>query len=206
MLITTIGIMASASCKKESDSSPNPSGTNDPVVTALTEEEKNDLLFMREEEKLARDVYLYASNLYGQNIFNNISSSEQRHMDEILTLLEKYDIADPASPDAGAFNNAGLQDLYDSLTNKCDQSILEAYIVGATIEDLDIRDLEDCMNRTTKPDLLDVFGKLQCASRNHMRSFYSKLEGEGGSYEAQFITPQELTDILNGSHEKCGMQ
>ena len=66
---------------------------NEDVV--LTNEEKSDLLFLREEEKLAKDVYTYSFNKYGQNIFANISSSEQSHMNSVLTLLKKYNLSDP---------------------------------------------------------------------------------------------------------------
>jgi len=36
----------------------------------LTENETNDLKFVREEEKLARDVYMYAYIKYQNTIFN----------------------------------------------------------------------------------------------------------------------------------------
>lgn len=61
-------------------------------------EEKNGLLLMREEEKLAHDVYLKFEEKYGRNIFRNIGAAESRHMQAVLVLLDRYDIADPVSP------------------------------------------------------------------------------------------------------------
>ncbi|MDP2030099.1 MAG: DUF2202 domain-containing protein [Thiobacillus sp.] len=51
---------------------------------------KTDLLFMREEEKLARDVYLTLYETWGLAVFSNIASSEQSHMDALLKLLRTY--------------------------------------------------------------------------------------------------------------------
>ena len=53
----------------------------------MTQAEKDGLILMREEEKLARDVYLHSFDLYGVQIFSNISNAEQTHMDRILDLL-----------------------------------------------------------------------------------------------------------------------
>jgi hypothetical protein len=170
----------------------------------LTSNEEEDLLRLREEEKLARDVYLYAYDQYGLAISNNISQSEQMHMDKVLSLLNKYGLEDPALPNRGEFNDQTLQTLYDDLTAQVDISELEALKVGATIEDLDIKDIEDFKSRTDKNDILDVYDKLECGSRNHMRGYYSELLTRGYTYEAQFITDNELSDIINSDRERCG--
>ncbi len=170
----------------------------------LTQQEKDMLIQMREEEKLARDVYDYLytkyNNLY---IFDNISNSEQMHMDEILTLLNKYNIPDPALPNPGEFSDQAIQDLYDQLTAAGDVSEIAALKVGATIEDLDIYDLEELSTQTNNQDILDVFAKLTCGSRNHMRGFYNQITGQGETYTPQFISQTEYDDIVNSPHERC---
>ena len=178
--------------------------SDDTSTEPLTQVEENDLLTLREEEKLARDVYLYAYDKYGLDISNNISQSEQKHMDKILSLLNKYGIEDPALPNRGDFNNQTLQSLYNTLTAQVDLSELEALKVGATIEDLDIFDIEDFESRTDKSDILDTYNKLKCGSRNHMRSYYSQLVLQGFTYEAQFLSASELSDIITSSNEQCG--
>ena len=177
---------------------------DDSTTETLTNTEKEDLLRLREEEKLARDVYLYAYDIYGLSISNNISQSEQMHMDKILSLLNKYGLDDPALPARGAFNNQTLQSLYDQLTAQVDISELEALKVGATIEDLDIYDIEEFESHTNKNDILDAYSKLKCGSRNHMRAYYADLISRGYTYEAQFITATELSDIVNSDRERCG--
>ncbi len=172
-------------------------------IIPLSQEEINDLLFSREEEKLARDVYLYSYDKYGDAIFGNISQSEQRHMDQILTLLNTYQLTDPASPDRGVFSNQVLQDLYTALVAQSDISLVEALTVGAIIEDLDIKDLQDLESRTTHSDILTTYDKLKCGSRNHMRNFNTQLVANGVDYLPQYITLAEFTDIISSSNEQC---
>jgi hypothetical protein len=94
-------------------------------------------LIMREEEKLAYDVYTALSKKWGLTVFNNISSSELTHTTAVLTLLNKYNIADPVGNNAvGIFGNSTLQALYNQLVVQGSISLTEAVKVGATIEDL----------------------------------------------------------------------
>ncbi len=65
------------------------------TTAILSQEEIDDLVYLREEEKLARDVYLHLYNTWGQWIFENIAASEQQHMDAVKTLLDRYGIHDP---------------------------------------------------------------------------------------------------------------
>ena len=173
------------------------SGTGEVVV--------EDLVFLREEEKLARDVYITLYAEHGLAIFDNISESEQRHMDAVLRLLEARDIPDPVLDDAvGVFQNEVLAGLYTDLVDLGMESALGALTVGATIEDLDLHDLMEMAERTTAGDVLRVYESLTCGSRNHMRAFYGQLVAMGGTYEAQYITAAELEEILAGDHERCG--
>jgi len=194
-ILLTIGLFMS-SCSDDD---------NETIQTEkLSQTEIDDLKVIREEEKLARDVYAYSFDVYGQNIFNNISGSEQKHMDAVLVLLNKYGIEDPVLPNRGEFKNQTLQDLYNDLTAKSDISLLEALKVGATIEDLDINDLDDFESRTDKADILNTYSKLKCGSRNHMRSYYSQILTNGATYTAQFLTASELAAIIASSNEQCG--
>lgn len=174
-----------------------------PEVT-LSEIELDGLAFMREEEKLARDVYLELFSQYDIQIFNNISRSEQTHMDLVLEILNKYGVEDPALSEEGSFVNIDLQKLYDDLVAQGSDSQEAALIVGATIEDLDIRDLEAFMAELENPDLVQLYDLLLCGSRNHLRAFTDQLAVLGATYEPQFITQEAYDAILAGDHEKCG--
>ena len=170
----------------------------------LTQEVKDDLSFLLEEEKLARDVYLYAYDLYAINIFNNISQSEQKHMDAAQVILEKYDIPVNVSEERGVFINAAIQDLYDEYTAKVDLSLVDALTIGATIEDLDIKDLNLFKTRAEHSDIINMYNLLACGSGNHLRAFYSQLSSNGATYEPQFLTQEVFDEVLNTEHQSCG--
>ena len=89
-------------------------GRGEKPATTLTETEAATLTFMREEEKLARDVYLMLADLWGNQIFSNIAASEQKHMDAPKSMLDKYNLPDPVLEE-GEFADPELQHLYDRL-------------------------------------------------------------------------------------------
>ncbi len=171
-------------------------------VEELTEAETEDLLFMREEEKLARDVYQTLGEQWQLPIFFNIAQSEQTHTEAIRDLLLKYDLKDPVTDDTiGAFTNSDLQALYTDLVVQGSASVEAALRVGALIEDLDINDLEDAMERTDNADIALVYENLQRGSRNHLRSFTSQLERYGETYEPTYIDDASYTDIVSSDRE-----
>jgi hypothetical protein len=140
---------------------------------------------MRAEEKLARDVYLAMHEKYKEynaQIFANIAVSEQRHMDAVLDLLNKYKIDDPvAGMAAGKFGDLTIgedtlfQDLYDGLIAD-GEDFIGALEAGVEIENLDIEDLiallEDVQNI---PDIKNVYENLLDGSHNHLDAFNSQL-------------------------------
>ncbi|MCB0493135.1 MAG: DUF2202 domain-containing protein [Cyclobacteriaceae bacterium] len=175
---------------------------SDLPMEALSSEEQSSLLFMREEEKLAKDVYITLYDKWGVNIFSNISKSEQTHMDAVLLLLTKYALTDPVGTNAiGVFSNTELQHLYNELVTQGEMGLLEAYQVGATIEDLDIFDLANALDNNDNQDIKLVYEMLSKGSRNHLRSFYGNILNVGGSYTPQYITQAEFDAIINSPKE-----
>ncbi len=174
------------------------------VVTAavLSDQEAADLQYMREEEKLAHDVYVYLYGQWGLPVFNNIASSESTHTTSVLSLLTRYGIADPAAGLAeGQFQNADLQALYDSLTEQGSLSLAEALKVGAAIEEIDIRDLQDTLAHTSQADVQWMYENLLSGSSNHLRAFVGTLQQQiGETYQPQYLTAEEYEAILAGSN------
>lgn len=169
---------------------------------AINIEERNGLVLMREEEKMAHDVYSFLYDKWNIMIFNNIASSEQTHTNAVLELLDKYDIDDPASgKNIGVYNDTSLQRMYNQLLINGNYSLLSALTVGATIEDLDIYDLEKLILKVDNQDIAFVYNNLLKASRNHMRAFYSQIVNNGGTYRAKYISQQQLEDIVNSPKE-----
>jgi hypothetical protein len=149
----------------------------------LTETEKDWLTYMREEEKLARDVYFVLYDKWQLRIFDNISRSEQTHMDAIKALLVRHGVPDPAESNGpGEFTNQDLQDLYDALIIQGSASLVEALKVGVFIEETDIADLNKAIASTRRKDITNVYSNLLQGSLNHLKAFVSSLANYGVTY------------------------
>lgn len=164
--------------------------------------EINGLILMREEEKLARDVYLVLYDKWNLKIFYNIANSEQTHTDSIKFLLDRYEIKDPVViDDIGVFTSDELSNLYGDLIEKGSQSLLDALIVGATVEDLDINDLDNLLN-TDNEDIKITYKNLQKGSRNHLRAYVRQIIRNGGSYSPVYISQENYESIISSSQER----
>jgi hypothetical protein len=170
----------------------------------LSEAETASLLLMREEEKLARDVYLTLGKTYDLDVFVNIPRAEQRHMDRVGDLLAKYEIADPiGDATVGQFTNPKLQALYNDLVARGQTSVTAALQVGATIEDLDLFDLQQALAHVVdNADIQQVYANLAKGSRNHMRAFTAQLAAHDATYEAQHITAADYAAIVASDWER----
>ncbi|MDR9502436.1 MAG: DUF2202 domain-containing protein [Desulfurivibrionaceae bacterium] len=188
--------------------------------------EEAHLIFMREEEKLARDVYLTLADLYPEEkVFANIAESEQTHTDTIFFTLEYYRIDDP-NPDTnnlpgsiGVFTGeeygAYFTDTFEYLVGWGAESLLQGLYVGAFIEELDVLDIVGCPHEIVDADndigvgecgleytdearLQTMYTNLLEASKNHLRAYVKNIERiiGEGEYEAQMLSQEEVDEIL----------
>jgi hypothetical protein len=185
--------------------------------------EQIHLEFMREEEKLARDVYIELSAMYPEHpIFGNIDDSEQQHADAVKAVIEKYGLEDPNTNDnVGVYTGADFgwyfTEKFQLLMEKASMSELDALYVGAFIEELDMMDINQCpqvivetdngINDVTEcgriytdnEDVDQLYAALLEGSDSHLESYVKNIEkyiGEG-NYQAQ-VLPQEQVDELLG--------
>lgn len=142
---------------------------------SLTPSEIEGILFMREEEKLAHDVYeqLYAD--FGHKIFLNIMTSEQNHMDAMLRLITYYELDDSATGIPGQFNDEVLQVLYDDLMAGV-TDLVSALEAGVTIEETDITDISGLIEETDVKNIVQVYSHLLSGSENHLKAFNKVLD------------------------------
>jgi len=171
------------------------------TTKSLNEVEQEDLLFMREEEKLARDVYLFAFSQWGDVVFENIAESEQEHTEMILALLEKYNLEDPALENEGEFTNHELQELYNDLIAEVQNSEIDALYVGALIEEKDMIDILDAIDRTDNRDIKTVYQNLLDGSKLHLQAFVDVLESKGIEYEPRLIDEDLYEEIIDESDD-----
>jgi hypothetical protein len=165
----------------------------------LTREEVEGILFMREEEKLARDVYLYLYEVFPLRPFLNISKSEQAHMDAIKYLIDTYELEDPVGENQeGIFQNQELQELYNELIKTGSESREEALKVGALIEEIDIIDLRNELEETAKNgDVIRVFKNLCKASERHLKAFVRVLGRYDVDYQPVRLEQEAFDRILS---------
>lgn len=169
--------------------------------SSLSPSDVAGLAHMREEEKLAHDVYSVLADKWGVKVFSNISSAEVTHTNAVKALLDRYGLADPAAGKAvGEFTDPQIQALYDDLVAQGSRSVVDALTVGATIEDLDIADLQ--ARATSAQDVQLVYDNLEKGSRNHLRAFVKQLERNNATYTPTHISPAEYEAIVNSGVER----
>lgn len=148
-------------------------------AASITDQEKADLAFSREEERLARDLYQLFANKYDQaRPFSNIVRAEQQHFTMTGVLLQRYGLTDPAAgKPAGTYASAELQKLYDGWLAQGNKSLAEAYKVGVALEKRDIADLKELVDRTKAADIKQVYTNLKNASERHLWAFTGATQG-----------------------------
>ena len=220
-LVTAI-IILSSGCHKDDDTTPlvilnvNSNGysnvnteylgrqINSLPMEVLSPDETQSILFMREEEKLARDINVLFYQKWGQQIFDNISVAEQTHMVALLLLINKYNLSDPVGTNPpGIFTNDALQTFYTYFETQGNISVIDALKIGAAIEEIDIRDFNLLLadNDINNTDILLVYTNLVKASRNHLRSFVKVLNSLGVTYSPAYLSPDVYTSIINSPME-----
>lgn len=167
----------------------------------LGEEEVAGLLEMREEEKLARDVYIYFYETYEYFVFNNISKSEDAHSRAVLYLIDGFGLADPAIEGVGEFSADLFKTLYADLSAQGSFSLADALKVGAFIEEYDIADLERLLQETTNEAILRVYGNLLRGSQFHLKAYTAALGRLGETYTPTIISQEEYDGIINASDD-----
>lgn len=167
----------------------------------LTDSELASLLKMKEEEKLARDVYSALYMKWGSQIFSNISAAESNHLNTIILLLTNYGAIGTSLGEVGIFTDSEVQSLYNKLVANANTSIEEAFKTGALIEEMDIKDLTLSLSGTTNENVIMVFDNLLKGSRNHLRAFNGQLTTLGIVYSPVFISQTDYDMIVNASME-----
>ncbi|MCU7797726.1 MAG: DUF2202 domain-containing protein [Candidatus Thiodiazotropha sp. (ex Myrtea spinifera)] len=230
LLLASLAVMQSSHARQSGKPSATERGGGGETTLPTTELENGSLdfnetthmVFMREEEKLARDVYTKLGTLYPDSVvFGKIDDSEQKHTDAVKNLLLGYGIADPNTNDnVGMFTGMEygeyFTEKYGYLVNLASASELDAFYVGAFIEELDMMDIVQCpkvileqdngiddvsdcgLGYTDQKDIRNVYESLLDGSKNHLRAYVRAIEsliGKGG-YSAQVLTQEQVDEIM----------
>jgi len=169
-----------------------------PVYAASNSDDlERGLQLMREEEKLAHDVYLALYEKWQVPVFTNIANAESRHYDAVGYLLETYGVEDTAYEKEGKFKNEDMANLYTELVEKGSSSLESAFEVGALIEELDIQDLQEQLGAGNDDLVTTVFGNLERASEMHLRAFTNQLAMRGIDYTPQILDKASFLAITD---------
>lgn len=168
----------------------------------LSQSEREGILLMREEEKLAHDLYVALYEVWNIPIFANIAQSEASHMEWVELLITRYALEEPGSEAPGEFGNTQLKQLYEELLEAGKLSLASAFEVGATVEDLDIFDLERLLQESDNKDIRIVYQNLNKGSRNHLRSFNAQLHQIGKRYIPKHIDQHLFRAIIESENER----
>ncbi len=182
--------------KRTSSSTDSYTTGNYSFSDGLTDEEKSGLLEMREEEKLAQDVYLFFYDKYNYRVFQNIAKAEAAHTKSVLWLINGYGLEDPAVEGLGNFTNQDFTDLYKQLTEQGSASLEDALKVGAFIEEYDINDLMNLIEDTESDNIARVYGNLLKGSKAHIKAFTNILKAKGIIYSPTILSEEVYNDIL----------
>jgi hypothetical protein len=200
-LVLPVIVLAACSGGQEDNAALPPSGAPRPAAaagaTSLSTAERAGLVYMREEEKLAHDVYLLSSGRWGTQIFANITASESNHMAAMKTLLDRYSIPDPAAGrPPGSFEDATLQSLFDTLAGRSRTSLVEALVVGAEIEEIDLIDIEKRKAEADNADIVSTYANLIEGSKNHLRAFVRALASQSVVYEPRHLSAEYYREVI----------
>lgn len=152
----------------------------DDTIVVLTEEQKDMLFYIYQEEKVARDVYITLGNIYtNENTFASIQLSEQRHIESARGLCEKYGVSIEGVDEesVGNFVLPVLQELYDTCVSEGEKSLLDALKIGELIEITDIDDLEHASVGMPE-DVVKVYDNLLEGSLSHLDAFTTAIARE----------------------------
>ena len=170
----------------------------------ITDAQREELLLLHEEEKLARDVYNKLGKEYPLNPFKNIPRSEENHIEATASLLEYHDIPVPKKGKPGTYDSAELQKLYRKLVKKGAKSEIAALKVGALVEEVDIRDLRQMAEDPPSKVAKKLAEQLEAASYNHLRAFVRNLQARGVEYEPEVLTPALYKEIVGDAEAPGG--
>ena len=165
----------------------------------------DQLTYLRQEEKLAHDVYLALGEKWKLRMFQNIAAAETRHTQAVAALMKAHDIPDPvAEMEPGDFADKALQKLHDQLVESGSKSLADALKVGAQIEEMDIADLDRLIADTDDENVKTIYERLRCGSANHLRAFNRQLTHRGIEYTPQHLTAEAYQKVLDGKQGPCG--
>ncbi|NTV17903.1 MAG: DUF2202 domain-containing protein [Bacteroidales bacterium] len=167
----------------------------------LTADEIEFIYAVREDEKVARDLYFSFFGTFGLKPFENIGKAEDNHIKATEKLFDYYEIDYPALSENGKFENAIRQKLFDSLLLKGTPE-LEAFKVMAMLEESNIVEYGEVLKTIANPNIKIVIENLARASANHFKAAIRQITALGGTYTPALMTQEQYKAVIAIGFEK----
>lgn len=170
------------------------------VFSQLTDAEINSIMSLREEEKVAYDVYTFMFEKYESKVFKNIAENEKDHMDKIKELIIQFNLNDPLSgisDQKGVFNNKKMQALYDEMIMAGNYGLLDALRAAARFEETDIIDLRNDLSAASDQTVVNTYINLESSSQDHLRALVKVIKDEGISYKPSYLSKEDFDKIMS---------
>lgn len=173
-------------------------------IETVGRRERSDLRYVREQEKLTRDVHLSLYERWRLKAFRKAAFRERSHINWALVLHDKYELGDPAgSLGVGVFTRADLQELYDDLTQLGAESVGSALTVAAALEEMNIYTLRiRALRRTQNQDMRTLYQNLMKGARNNLRVFHRLLTRRGIEYQPAHLSVETYFEIVDSPRER----
>lgn len=154
-----------------------------------------------EEERLAHDLYIMASQRWGLRVFTRIAAAETRHESALLKLAASSAVAVP-SAQTGIYASEEMQRLYGTLAPLINESATSALMAAALLEETDIVDLRTARTLAKDEPTQTVLTHLERASGHHLRAFVRNLEAAGVTYAPKVLSAVDYQTILAVEDER----
>jgi len=150
----------------------------------ISNETKQSIAYMYDEERLAKEVYLSIYQKQPVRQLSKIASkAETRHIDAVKNLAQRYGIPTPTQK-VGKYQHKQIESLYNKLYTKGIRSQKDALEVGCIVEVTDIDDLDKFITQAQKDnaqDIVQIYDFLRNGSYNHYWAFDKGLKQLGVS-------------------------
>jgi len=167
----------------------------------LTADEIEFVYAVREDEKVARDLYTLFFEKYSLKVFSTIAKSESNHMRAVEILLDYYEIDFPIPGAYGVFEDSARQTIYDSLVIK-GSTALEGFRVMAQMEEECVISYRNVLADITNSNIKIVIENLGKASENHFKAAIRQVTALGGTYSPKYMTQEEYNAIIAKGFEQ----
>jgi len=193
--VILVAVLSLLICDQTNATNPEPLEYGQPLDTYTAWQ----LMYMHDQEKLARDLNRSFYFTWGEPIFASIAESEQRHMDILKSALDSYYLSALVETDEiGVFGAHHHKEAFAELIAQGEASLLGAYRAVGYLEEWDIDEFRDSIEFTQVQVLTNTYSNLLAGARNHLRVFASRSNSLGFAYTAQILNQSEVDAICDG--------